>query len=211
MRRKNALQRRHLLASLIVVIMLSPGCLSLVTSREMMEGMRAEYEEYNRQSTEGWAYTFDTQNTQAVQYTNQTDVQIDPTVSEFEILFDATFPWSDTVNDTFPGIQDLVDVRYAEASLWEPGEYPSGTPFWTERTTSNYEQTRFRYVNEASSPFKTGNWQLTVDAQGIGIETPVDILDVYDSFTVYVTVTRPCVHFDEVHEDGECTDLILLE
>ena len=66
MRRKNALQRRSLLASLIVVIMLSPGCLSLVTSREMMEGMRAEYEEYNRQSTEGWAYTFDTQNTQAI-------------------------------------------------------------------------------------------------------------------------------------------------
>ena len=44
-------------------------------------------------------------------------------MSEFEILFDATFPWSDTVNDTFPGIQDLVDVRYAEAALWEPGEY----------------------------------------------------------------------------------------
>ena len=91
--------------------MLSPGCLSLVTSREMMEGMRAEYEVYNRQSTEGWAYTFDTQNTQAVQYTNQTDVPIDSTVSEFEILFDATFPWSDTVNDPFPGVQDLVDVR----------------------------------------------------------------------------------------------------
>ena len=66
-------------------------------------------------------------------------------------------------------------------------------------------------MNEASSPFETGDWQLTIDAQGIGIETPVDILDVYDSFTVYVTVTRPCVHFDEVHEDGECTDLILLE
>ena len=99
-----------------------------------------------------------------------------PTVSEFEILFDATFPWSDTVDDIFLAYRILLMYTLRRASLWEPGEYPSGTPFWTERTTSNYEQTRFRYVNEASSPFETGNWQLTVDAQGIGIETPVDIL-----------------------------------
>ena len=34
---------------------------------------------------------------------------------------------------------------------------------------------------------------------------------VHDHFDVYLTITRPCVRFDEVHESGECTYLTELD
>ena len=80
----------------------------------------------------------------------------------------------------------------------------------TERATENYEFIE-TYINEDSSPFENGEWLLTVESRGIGVEAPIDIFSVYDSFSVKVTVSRPCVFFAEVHEVGECTDLIDLE
>ena len=209
MRRTSSVQ--SLVAIMFVCITIS-GCLSLAMQREMIEDMREEPVLIEKEDRFGWDYTFDTQDIESTEYINESEFLIDPTVSQIEIFFDASIgdAISDFANETFPGLVEEVGARYVEISVWEPGEYPSGTPFFTERATENYEFTG-TYLNEDSSPFEDGEWILTVEARGIGIETPIDILSVFDSFTVYVTVIRPCVHFDEIHEDGECTNLIDLE
>ncbi len=204
--------RKVALCLLITLTLMSPGCLSLLSMRELMEDMKEDPKSQSQDTRVGWDYTFDTQDIESTEYTNESEFLIDPTVSQIEIFFDASIgdAISDFANETFPGLVEEVGARYVEISVWEPGEYPSGTPFFTERATENYEFTG-TYLNEDSSPFEDGEWILTVEARGIGIETPIDILSVFDSFTVYVTVIRPCVHFDEIHEDGECTNLIDLE
>ena len=200
------------LALLLTLTMLSPGCLSLLTMREMMEDMREPPKRLEVPTPVGWDYTFDTQDYESTQYMNESGFEIDPTVSEFELFFDASIgdAISDALNETFPGLIEEVGARYVEVSIWEPGQYPSGTPFLTQRATENYEFSE-RYVNEDSSPLEDGEWQLTVEAQGIGIEAPVDVFSVYDSFSVYVTVIRPCERFVEIHQPGECTALIDLQ
>ena len=200
------------LCLLITLTLMSPGCLSLLSMRELMEDMKEDPKSRSQDTRVGWDYTFDTQDIESTEYTNESEFLIDPTVSQIEIFFDASIgdAISDFANETFPGLVEEVGARYVEISVWEPGEYPSGTPFFTERATENYEFTE-TYLNEDSSPFEDGEWILTVEARGIGIETPIDILSVYDSFSVKVTVSRPCVFFAEIHEVGECTDLIDLE
>ena len=204
--------RKVVLCLLITLTLMSPGCLSLLSMRELMEDMKEDPKSRSQDTRVGWDYTFDTQDIESTEYTNQSEFLIDPTVSQIEIFFDASIgdAISDFANETFPGLVEEVGARYVEISVWEPGEYPSGTPFFTERATENYEFTE-TYLNEDSSPFEDGEWILTVEARGIGIETPIDILSVYDSFSVKVTVSRPCVFFAEIHEVGECTDLIDLE
>ena len=204
--------RKVALCLLITLTLMSPGCLSLLSMRELMEDMKEDPKSRSQDTRVGWDYTFDTQDIESTEYTNQSEFLIDPTVSQIEIFFDASIgdAISDFANETFPGLVEEVGARYVEISVWEPGEYPSGTPFFTERATENYEFTE-TYLNEDSSPFEDGEWILTVEARGIGIETPIDILSVYDSFSVKVTVSRPCVFFAEIHEVGECTDLIDLE
>ena len=204
--------RKVALCLLITLTLMSPGCLSLLSMRELMEDMKEDPKSRSQDTRVGWDYTFDTQDIESTEYTNESEFLIDPTVSQIEIFFDASIgdAISDFANETFPGLVEEVGARYVEISVWEPGEYPSGTPFFTERATENYEFTG-TYLNEDSSPFEDGEWILTVEARGIGIETPIDILSVYDSFSVKVTVSRPCVFFAEIHEVGECTDLIDLE
>ncbi len=191
---------------------MSPGCLSLLSMREIMEDMKEDPKSRSQDTRVGWDYTFDTQDFESTEYSNESEFLIDPTVSQIEIFFDASIgdAVSDIVNETFPGLVEEVGARYVEISVWEPGEYPSGTPFLTERATENYEFIE-TYINEDSSPFENGDWLLTVESRGIGVEAPIDIFSVYDSFSVKVTVSRPCVFFAEVHEVGECTDLIDLE
>ncbi len=191
---------------------MSPGCLSLLSMREIMEDMKEDPKSRSQDTRVGWDYTFDTQDFESTEYSNESEFLIDPTVSQIEIFFDASIgdAVSDIVNETFPGLVEEVGARYVEISIWEPGEYPSGTPFLTERATENYEFIE-TYINEDSSPFENGEWLLTVESRGIGVEAPIDIFSVYDSFSVKVTVSRPCVFFAEVHEVGECTDLIDLE
>ena len=204
--------RKVALCLLVTLTLMSPGCLSLLSMRELMEDMKEDPKSRSQDTRVGWDYTFDTQDIESTEYTNESEFLIDPTVSQIEIFFDASIgdAISDFANETFPGLIEEVGARYVEISVWEPGEYPSGTPFFTERATENYEFTE-TYLNEDSSPFEDGEWILSVEARGIGIETPIDILSVYDSFSVKVTVSRPCVFFAEIHEVGECTDLIDLE
>ena len=64
--------------------------------------------------------------------------------------------------------------------------------------------------------FIEGTWILEVEARGWGITTPVEQLSFHDSFELYATITKPCVHFPsshEVYENGEkeCTFLSELE
>lgn len=64
--------------------------------------------------------------------------------------------------------------------------------------------------------FIEGTWVLEVEARGWGVTTPVEQLSFHDSFDLYATMTKPCVHFPSSHEvaaDGEmeCTFLSELE
>ena len=110
---------------------MSPGCLSLLTMRELMEDMKEDPKSLTQPSRVGWDYTFDTQDIESTEYMNESKFMIDPTVSQIEIFFDASIgdAISDFANETFPGLIEEVGARYVEISVWEPGEYPSGTPF----------------------------------------------------------------------------------
>ena len=129
------LNRKVALCLLMSLTLMSPGCLSLLSMRELMEDMKEDPKSQSQDTRVGWDYTFDTQDIESTEYTNESEFLIDPTVSQIEIFFDASIgdAISDFANETFPGLVEEVGARYVEISVWEPGEYPSGTPFFTER------------------------------------------------------------------------------
>ena len=116
--------RKVALCLLITLTLISPGCLSLLTMRELMEDMKEDPKSLTQPSRVGWDYTFDTQDIQSTEYTNESEFMVDPTVSQIEIFFDASIgdAISDFANETFPGLVEEVGARYVELSVWEPGE-----------------------------------------------------------------------------------------
>ena len=162
--------------------------------------------------TVGWSETFETgTELDSVLYTNTTNLVFDETVSSLVINFRAQFPYSSTVEDLVGN--DTNQVRYVEARLWEPGTQQSGgVPFWEVRATQDYPGERWDWQLD----FIEGTWVLEVEARGWGVTTPVEQLSFHDSFDLYATMTKPCVHFPSSHEvtaDGEmeCTFLSELE
>ena len=163
--------------------------------------------------TIGWSETFETSATElnSVLYENETKLIFDETVSSLVINFRAQFPYSGTLEDLFGN--DTNQVRYVEARLWEPGAQQSGgVPFWEVRASQDYPGERWDWQLD----FIEGTWVLEVEARGWGVTTPVEQLSFHDSFDLYATMTKPCVHFPSSHEvaaDGEmeCTFLSELE
>ena len=162
--------------------------------------------------TVGWSETFETgTELDSVLYQNETNLVFDETVSSLVINFRAQFPYSSTVEDLIGN--DTNQVRYVEARLWEPGSQQSGgVPFWEVRATQDYPGERWDWQLD----FIEGTWVLEVEARGWGVTTPVEQLSFHDSFDLYATMTKPCVHFPSSHEfsaDGEmeCTFLSELE
>ena len=104
------------------------------------------------------------------------------------------------------------EVRFVEARLWEPGTKQSGgDPFWEVRATQDTDRVEWTNLD-----FIEGTWSLEVEARGWGVTTPVEQLSFHDSFDLYATITKPCVHFPETHEvnedgDKECIFLSDLE
>ena len=130
---------------------------------------------------------------------------------------DVTVGWTEmfetgTELDSVLYQNETNQVRYVEARLWEPGAKESGgNPFWEVRATQDFQAPYDWQID-----FIEGTWILEVEARGWGITTPVEQLSFHDSFELYATITKPCVHFPsshEVYENGEkeCTFLSELE
>ena len=118
------LNRKVALCLLMSLTLMSPGCVSLLSMRELMEDMKEDPKSHSQDTRVGWDYTFDTQDIESTEYTNESEFLIDPTVSQIEIFFDASIgdAISDFANETFPGLVEEVGARYVEISVWEPGE-----------------------------------------------------------------------------------------
>ena len=124
-------------------------------------------------------------------------------MTQLVINFRAQFPWSSQVEEFFGN--ETNEFRYVEVRLWEPGvKEAGGDPFWEVRATQDYPLERFTLGN---GTFVEGKWVFEVEARGYGITAPIEQLSFHDHFDVYLTITRPCVRFSEVHESGECTYL----
>ncbi len=203
-----ASRKALILVSLLMASMMSSGCMALSIQREIMESWREPPVREDKEVSVGWAETFETgTELDSVLYQNETNLVFDETVSTLVINFGALFPYSSTLEDLIGN--ETNQVRYVEARLWEPGAKESGgSPFWEVRATQDYPGERFPYQVD----FIAGTWVLEVEARGWGITTPVEQLSFHDSFYLYATITKPCIHFPSSHgvsDDGEleCTFL----
>jgi|TARA_B100001540_G_scaffold128160_1_gene114298 hypothetical protein len=190
--------------SLLVMLFfstISAGCMGLVMQREIMEDMRDEPFVINREEAYLWDVTFNSDSLESVQYTNQTQIVFDETVSKLSITFRAQFPYSSILEEVVPNSTN--EYRYVEVRVWEPGVKESGgNPFWEVKATQDYPLERFEF-----SELSNGNWLVEIDARGYGFDSPIEQASFHDQFDVSVTITKPCVHFAEIHDSGDCTDL----
>jgi len=200
------------LTALLLLSMLSSGCMTLSMQREIIESWRDPPVQIDKEVTSGWSETFDTGATlDSVVYENETEILFDETVSELTINFRVQFPYSSAIEELIGN--DTNEIRYVEAKLWEPGAQQSGgNPFWEVRATQDYPGERWDWQTD----FIEGTWILEVEARGWGVTTPVEQLSFHDTFDLYATMTKPCVHFPSSHEvyaDGEmeCTFVSQLE
>ncbi len=191
------------LTALLLLSMLSSGCMALSMQREIIESWRDPPVQIDKEVTSGWSETFDTGATlESVIYENETEILFDETVSELTINFRVQFPYSSTIED-FIG-NDTNELRYVEAKLWEPGtKAAGGDPFWEVRATQDYPLERFEWRTD----FIEGSWTLEVEARGYGVTAPIEQLSFHDHFDLFATITKPCVRFPQSHELGECTFL----
>ncbi len=173
--------------------------------REIMESLRDDPEVINKEESYFWDVTFDSDSIEAIQYTNETQIQFDETVSKLTITFRAQFPYSSILEQVVPN--GTNEYRYAEVRVWEPGvKAAGGNPYWEVKATQDYPLERFEF-----SDLVNGNWLVEIDARGYGWDSPVDQASFHDHFDMSLTITKPCVHFAEIHETGECTDLSVLQ
>jgi len=202
--------RTNTLAVLAVLLTatLTSGCLGLAVQREVMESMREPPYTFSKAEIFGWEHTFESSGIEAAEpYQRDQLIAFDESVTELVISFRAQFPWSSQVEDVIGN--ETNEFRYVEARLWEPGvKETGGNPYWEVRATQDYPQTPFVLGN---GTFIEGNWLFEIEARGYGITAPIEQLSFHDSFDVSLTITRPCVRFEEVHSKGECTFLSDLE
>ena len=194
--------------AILLTSALTSGCLGLAAQREVMESLREPPSTFSKEETFGWEHTFESSGLEAAEpYQREELIQFDESVTELIINFRAQFPWSSQIEDLVGN--ETNEFRYVEARLWEPGvKETGGNPYWEVRATQDFPQEEFVLGNGS---FTEGNWLFEIEARGYGITTLVEQLSFHDSFDVFLTVTRPCVRFAEVHDTGECTFLSDLE
>ena len=147
-------------------------------------------------------FTSDSLDLESVQYTNETPIVFDETVSKMSITFRAEFPYS-----TLLDLNESNELRYIEVRVWEPGVKESGgNPYWEVRATQDYPLERFDFSDLAN-----GKWTVEIDARGYGADLPLEQLSFHDYFEMTLTITKPCVQFAEIHQNDDCTDLSVLE
>ncbi|MBR84873.1 MAG: hypothetical protein CMA85_02895 [Euryarchaeota archaeon] len=194
--------------AILLTSALTSGCLGLAAQREVMESLREPPSTFSKEETFGWEHTFESSGLEAAEpFQREEIIHFDESITEVVINFRAQFPWSSQIEELIGN--ETNEFRYVEVRLWEPGvKDTGGNPYWIERATEDYPQTVFVLGNGS---FTEGNWLFEIEARGYGITTPIEQLSFHDSFDVFLTVTRPCVRFAEIHDTGECTFLNDLE
>ena len=194
--------------AILLVSTLTSGCLGLAAQREVMESWREPPLVIDKEETFGWDHTFESTGLEAADpYEREELIDFDESVTMLVVNFRAQFPWSAQIEELIGN--QTNNVRYVEVRLWEPGvKEAGGDPFWEIVTSNDYPQTRFTLGN---GTFVEGKWTFEIEARGYGITAPIEQLSFHDHFDVYLTITRPCVRFAEVHKSGECTPLTELE
>jgi hypothetical protein len=201
--------------SLLFVSIAMPGCLSLVLGRELMEGARGEPEVRDTTLAYDISHTFLTDATtpDQVHETKTEKIPIDHTVQLIIINFQVSMHYDD-IDDIVPdfvpsNFLDQMDQRYVEVSLrpCDSNGANCGAAVYYERTNKSFAQNR-TVLNADEMPFIDGMWRLDAEGQGVGIETGTP-LDFQDSWTLRVTVIRPCLAFPENPE--VCTPSVEFE
>ncbi len=205
---RQTMKRSSTAFSILVILLastLTSGCLGLAAQREVMESWRELPKVIEKEETFGWEHTFESNGLEAADpYEEEKLIEFDESVSMLVVNFRVDMQWSDQLEDLL-GDEGTSEFRYVEVRLWEPGvKEAGGYPFWEINATSSHAQERFTPGN---GTYIEGNWVFEIEARGYGITLPVEQLSFHDHFEVYLTITRPCVRFDEVHESGECTYL----
>ena len=205
-----ALSRQKTMSAIIALLFVSmamPGCLSLVIGREMIEGVRKAPEVREMPTPFDLSHTFVIDGTEVlptqVQKTITEQIPIDHTVQEIIINFQTSVNY-------YAGDSDQ---RYVHVELlWcdESGaNCDTSDPIYEVMADNgSYPQTRTE-LDRNFNPFENGLWQLTVEGRGIGWNTGVSIIDSQDSWSLRVTVIRPCLTFPETPD--VCTPTIEFE
>lgn len=203
--------------SLLFISLAMPGCLSLVIGREMMESTRGKPNIEQVDSAYDLSHTW--QNVTEVDDYHESKtkiIPIDHTVQEVIVNFQTSI--RNNVNNTVTEqIWDLAQQfgftkqdlgqRYVEVELF-PCEEVGGCDAIYYQFYEGSEQNRTTFPN-ADHPFiegfEEGNWRLTVQGQGIDASA-VPGVGWQDSWSLWVTVLRPCVEFPE--DTKECTPTV---
>ncbi len=197
--------------ALLFVSMALPGCLSLVLGREMMEGARGPPTVSNLPDPYDLSHTFVVNTSDASlwdQVTKQKNAQIpiDYTVQMIIINFETNMKNEDVIPDELDEREVHVRLLWCDEN---GGNCDESNPIYEVLADNgSYPQTRTE-LDRNFNPFENGLWQLTVEGRGIGWNTGVSIIDSQDSWSLRVTVIRPCLTFPETPD--VCTPTIEFE
>ena len=82
--------RKQLSVSVLLLMLIfstiNAGCMGLVMQREIIEDIREEPFVINREEAYLWDVTFNSDSLESVQYTNQTQIVFDETVSKLSLI-----------------------------------------------------------------------------------------------------------------------------
>ncbi len=188
------------LAAILLSMSLFSGCIGLVASRELMEWNRGVPETKDEVVVFGFDRVFDSTDPADIIFHPQPhQIRIDSEVKEIQVFFRVQMDFSEIAGVETSNLTSTV--RYVHAMLWEPGANKNtDTPYWEENATTD----RYPPLQRFSPPFEFGVWELEVDAQGYGLDTPIDQISFHDEFEVSVSVIRPCIEFPERADPDEC-------
>jgi len=168
-----------------LIISSSAGCLSLVTSREMLESLRTPPISDSKTQLYSLNNTF--AGLSPSPYYGSQEILINDTVTELRIYFRASMAFADQTENL-----PVESVRYVNARLLES----DGSIFWSVNASNTTRPPEIREFQ----PFNAGTWTLEVDARGYGADLVIQ--EFYDEFLVQVTVVRDCTKFPT---EDECT------
>jgi len=196
--------------ALLFVSMSLPGCLSLVIGREMMEGARGAPTVSSTPTSYDLSHTFvintsDPNLVTQVVEDKYAQIPIDYTVQNIIIIFETNMKNEDLIPDELD--ERRVEVRLVWCDENGANCDDSDPIYHVMADDGSYPQTRTE-LDRSDPKFEDGLWELTVEGRGIGWNTGVSIVDSQDSWSLRVTVMRPCLTFPETPDI--CTPTIEL-
>ncbi len=208
------------MAAMMLLSILTSGCMGLAIQREVMEDLREDYDiDTVPVEPVGWEHKFsqnecvlpgteeDAQELDC--YSNITTIRVDQTVSKMSLDLSVSFEWSALIGEYLGNNTD--EIRFVEVTLRKPNQEVC----WSYLATSTVslegewggENDCESGTGSNTSGFDEGEWKLEVRARGYAFSAPIDTLSFQDEFRVSLWTTKPCVRFPEIHEFPDCTFL----